>query len=150
MVLSLLCMSLSSSPGSFPPLYLASKPSTSPHSPPHYISLFLSSLFWFYELDVLFLLYAPIHHFKSKVEHAQTASPPLPPSVSSLGWAEGHSHQQSIRAQWQELCCSNRVQCADLGATEAEYREVQTGLTPPADKQYCSFHPWCEAKYGGS
>lgn len=51
----------------------SSKPSTPPHPPPC-ISL-PSLLFWFYELDVLCLLCAAIHHFKSKVRHIQKTPP---------------------------------------------------------------------------
>lgn len=58
----------------------------------------------------------------------------LPHPVSPLGRAEGRRRQQSIRAQWQELCCSDRVQYAVSGGIRAEHREVLTGLTPPADR----------------
>lgn len=140
---SLLSAYLSSSPGILPPSYLTPLQShlvhlTPPPPPPpvslsHHYSGFMS---WM--SSVSFMHPSTI----SKVK-LNTHKHPPPPLVSSLGWAEGRSRQQSIRAQWQWLCCSDSVQCAVLEATGAEHREVPTGLTHPAHKQYCSFHSWC-------
>ena len=53
-----------------------------------------------------------------KQSRTKAHAPPSSLSVSSLSWAQGRSHQHSIRAQWQELCCSDRVQCAVWEAME--------------------------------
>lgn len=67
----------------------SSKPSTPPHPPP---CVSHSSLFWFYELDVLCLLYAPVRHFKSKAKSTHIHSPHTHTHTSSLAscprWVE--------------------------------------------------------------
>lgn len=123
--------SLSFSLGILPPSYLTPLQSHLLHliSPPH-VSLshhYFGFMSWMSSFS--FMQPSTIWKVKSN-SHKRSLPPSLPPSVSSLGWAEGRSHQQSIRAQWQELCGSDRVQCAVLKAVGVQHREAATGRHP--------------------
>lgn len=128
------------SPGTFPPsnliplqrnrLYLTSPPSG-------ISSLIAVSALWFGCPPTPFAQ-------PSAVSKVKCTPPPPPqfPSVSPSGWAEGRSHQRSIKVQWQELCCSNRVQCSVLFWKESgqEHGEAATRPTPPAERGHESLH----------